>query len=126
MPSSCRERERNLKENDLVLTLSPALTILLLRFHWMTNFKRPIFRTVSTYVIFWIKFWNRVFFVFLFVCVKKKLLYFIVVSGCLYPNSPKKYDLKSMEKVIIHAKKNIVCSNCNYDLHSKSCVFKIR
>ena len=41
-----------------------------------------------------------------FVCVKKKLLYFIVVSGCLYPNSPKKYDLKSMEKVIIHAKKN--------------------
>ena len=33
-----------------------------------------------------------------FVCVKEKLLHFIVVSGCLYPNSPKKYDLKSWKK----------------------------
>ena len=32
-----------------------------------------------------------------FVCVKKKLLYFIVVSGCLYPNSPKKYEYQRIE-----------------------------
>ena len=41
-----------------------------------------------------------------FVCVKDKLLYFIVVSGCLYPNTPKKYDIKAMKKVKDHAKKN--------------------
>ena len=41
-----------------------------------------------------------------FVCVKDKLLFFIVVKGSLYPQSPKHYDIDSMEKVKIHAKKN--------------------
>ena len=41
-----------------------------------------------------------------FVCVKDKLLFFIVVKGSLYPQSPKNYDIESMEKVKIHAKKN--------------------
>ena len=41
-----------------------------------------------------------------FVCVKDKLLFFIVVKGSLYPQSPKHYDIESMEKVKTHAKKN--------------------
>ena len=49
-------------------SLSPALSVLLLRFHWMTHFKRPIFRRVSTYLILG-SCWDKVFFVCLFVCV---------------------------------------------------------
>ena len=41
-----------------------------------------------------------------FVCVKDKLLFFIVVKGSLYPQNPKYYDIDSMEKVKMHAKKN--------------------
>ena len=41
-----------------------------------------------------------------FVCVKNKILYFFVVSGCLYPQSPKEYNSKIMEKVKVQAKKN--------------------
>ena len=41
-----------------------------------------------------------------FVCVKDKILYFIMVQGCLYPNAPKDFDLIRMNKVKSHAKKN--------------------
>lgn len=41
-----------------------------------------------------------------YVCVKDKVLYFVVVNACLYPKSPKSYDIKQMNKVKIHAKKN--------------------
>jgi hypothetical protein len=41
-----------------------------------------------------------------FVCVKDQILYFVVVKGCLYPKSPKSYDLEHMNKVKIHAEKN--------------------
>ena len=34
------------------------------------------------------------------------MLFFIVVKGSLYPQSPKHYDIESMEKVKTHAKKN--------------------
>ena len=39
-----------------------------------------------------------------YVCVKDKLLYFVVVNACLYPKSPKSYDIKQMNKVKIHPK----------------------
>ena len=42
-----------------------------------------------------------------FVCVKDKVLYFVVVEGCLYPKSPKTYDEERMGKVKIHAEKNM-------------------
>ncbi|MEK9613864.1 MAG: Na(+)-translocating NADH-quinone reductase subunit F [Flavobacteriaceae bacterium] len=41
-----------------------------------------------------------------FVCVKEKALYFIVVKGCLYPQAPKSFDPKEMNKVKDHAQKN--------------------
>jgi hypothetical protein len=41
-----------------------------------------------------------------FVCVKDKILYFVMVQGCLYPNSSKDYDLIRMNKVKNHAEKN--------------------
>ena len=41
-----------------------------------------------------------------FVCVKNKILYFVVVQGCLYPHSPKEYDGIKMNKVKLHADKN--------------------
>ena len=41
-----------------------------------------------------------------FVCVKNKKLFFIVVGGCLYPDSPKNYDVERMKKVKEHALKN--------------------
>ncbi len=41
-----------------------------------------------------------------FVCVKNKVLYFVVVSACLYPVSPKTYDIELIKKVKIHAQKN--------------------
>ena len=41
-----------------------------------------------------------------FVCVKEKVLYFIVVEGCIYPKSPKIYNEERMGKVKIHAQKN--------------------
>ncbi|OUW35289.1 MAG: Na(+)-translocating NADH-quinone reductase subunit F [Flavobacteriaceae bacterium TMED179] len=41
-----------------------------------------------------------------FVCVKDKLIYFVVVSACLYPVSPNVYDIKLINKVKLHAKKN--------------------
>ncbi|MEK9740377.1 MAG: Na(+)-translocating NADH-quinone reductase subunit F [Flavobacteriaceae bacterium] len=41
-----------------------------------------------------------------FVCVKEKQLFFVVVKGCLYPDSPKAYDQEYMEKVKSHAQKN--------------------
>jgi len=41
-----------------------------------------------------------------FVCVKDKELYFVVVTACLYPKSPKVYNLERMNKVKIHAEKN--------------------
>jgi hypothetical protein len=41
-----------------------------------------------------------------FVCVKDKLLYFIVVKGCLYPQAPKFFDSIEMDKVKGHAQKN--------------------
>ena len=47
-----------------------------------------------------------------FVCVKDKLLFFIVVKGSLYPQNPKHYDIDSMEKVKMHAKKKLHLSEC--------------
>ena len=41
-----------------------------------------------------------------FVCVKDKVLYFVVVEGCLYPKSPRTYNEERMGKVKIHAEKN--------------------
>ena len=41
-----------------------------------------------------------------FVCIKDKLLYFVVVNACLYPVSPNGYDIKLINKVKLHAKKN--------------------
>ena len=40
-----------------------------------------------------------------FVCVKDKVLYFVVVEGCLYPKSPRTYNQERMGKVKIHAEK---------------------
>ena len=40
-----------------------------------------------------------------FVCLKEKKLHFVVVKGCLYPENPKKYDLKLMAQVKAHATK---------------------
>ncbi|MDC1217010.1 Na(+)-translocating NADH-quinone reductase subunit F [Flavobacteriaceae bacterium] len=41
-----------------------------------------------------------------FVCVKDKILYFVVTQGCLYPQPPKEYDSIKMNKVKLHADKN--------------------
>ena len=41
-----------------------------------------------------------------FVCVKDKVLYFVIVNAFLYPKSPKTRDIELMNKVKIHAKKN--------------------
>lgn len=41
-----------------------------------------------------------------FVCVKDKILYFVMVQGFLYPNAPRDFDLIRMNKVKSHAKKN--------------------
>ena len=40
-----------------------------------------------------------------FVCLKDKKLHFIVVRGFLYPNNPKKFDIKLMEQISDHAMK---------------------
>ena len=41
-----------------------------------------------------------------FVCVKEKVLYFVVAQGCLYPKAPKDFDAIKMDKVKVHAEKN--------------------
>ena len=41
-----------------------------------------------------------------FICIKEKLLHFVIVKGCLYPKSPHEYDVKRINKVKIHAEKN--------------------
>jgi|TARA_B110000285_G_C15142075_1_gene631529 hypothetical protein len=41
-----------------------------------------------------------------FVCIKDKILYFVMVQGCLYPSAPKDFDLIQMNKVKSHAQKN--------------------
>ncbi|WP_411030336.1 Na(+)-translocating NADH-quinone reductase subunit F [Spongiimicrobium sp. 3-5] len=38
-----------------------------------------------------------------FVCLKEKILHFIVVRNVTYPADPKDYDIKLMEKVKEHA-----------------------
>ncbi|WP_422083868.1 Na(+)-translocating NADH-quinone reductase subunit F [Ulvibacterium sp.] len=40
-----------------------------------------------------------------FVCLKEKQLHFIVVRNVDYPNDPKDYDTKLMQKVRTHAEK---------------------
>lgn len=37
-----------------------------------------------------------------FVCLKDQKLHFVVVRGCLYPENPKKYDVKLLEQVKDH------------------------
>lgn len=37
-----------------------------------------------------------------FVCLKDQKLHFVVVRGCLYPENPKKYDVKLLEQVKEH------------------------
>jgi hypothetical protein len=41
-----------------------------------------------------------------FVCVKDKKLYFVLVQGTLYPNTPRKFDPDLIKKVKDHATKN--------------------
>ena len=40
-----------------------------------------------------------------YVCLKEKVLHFIVVRNVVYPNNPGKYDLELMRKVKDHADK---------------------
>ena len=45
-----------------------------------------------------------------FVCVKEKILYFVVAQGCLYPKAPKDFDAIKMNKV-----------NLGFDDFKKNC-----
>lgn len=40
-----------------------------------------------------------------FVCLKEKLLHFIIVRNVVFPNDPKAYDVELMDKVKKHADK---------------------
>jgi hypothetical protein len=40
-----------------------------------------------------------------FVCLKEKKLHFVVVKGCCYPQNPKEYDVKLLQKVKKHGSK---------------------
>lgn len=48
-----------------------------------------------------------------FVCIKNKQLYFIIVKAILYPENPKTFEIKNLNKILEHCNKfeaKLLCS----------------
>ena len=48
-----------------------------------------------------------------FVCTKNKQLYFIIVKAILYPENPKTFEIKNLNKILDHCTKfdaNLLCA----------------
>ena len=48
-----------------------------------------------------------------FVCIKNKQLYFIIVKAILYPENPKTFEIKNLNKILEHCTKfeaKLVCA----------------